>query len=86
MINDKMELLTRFLRSIEGPAHTCTVCSGTVWAFAGLKQLDRDKVTAHLQVGFDIFPVAVIVCERCYKIESFAWMPIEEWGKENAKV
>jgi len=86
MKQEDYELLMRYRLAHLPQPDTCPVCGNKDWVAQGLYYLPKlDDETKKLPRGgvISFIPLAVLNCPNCQFIETFAWLPVVEWGKQN---
>lgn len=68
--------------------HKCPTCKQNDWIIEGpLSQtfIEYNQVTQNWATTPHILPVVFLRCADCGYIETYAWLPILDWGQENGE-
>jgi len=86
MSDEEFELLVRYRAAFLGKDDHCPVCGNIQWVSEGFCYLPQlDEVTKKPPSGptMGFLPLVVLRCPQCQFVETFAWLPIVEWGEQN---
>ncbi len=75
--DDLQKLRAHYVKHAGSGSATCPICGGVSWSAEGPVTPIQYHPTGGVSLGGPTTPMVLLICNTCYFVRHFAWIPIE---------